>query len=182
MSSVGNSNVGFSSSVAGASSVTAQPIGSEGPVAGQAPEVKEESPFRRRVPGPKPRNIAPPDECFSRDELLDMVHERRGLTKEIKRQVDAGDGPKRPTRITLNEIKVMKATVRKQDWLIVRVLKGFIGMFTGFLYMIPMAQTPESQRCKLNGHRFGRSWDGKYPSCDRCGKTIKSVQDSRPVE
>lgn len=117
-----------------------------------------------------------------RDELLDMVHEKRGITPGTEL---TGPHTRRPTRITHHEIKAMKVTVQKEDSPIVTIFRKIGGLFAGIFGTI-MRILPSSSghkkvdSCSLNGHVFPKTWAGEFPKCTHCGTTIKSVGEIKP--
>lgn len=118
-----------------------------------------------------------PDESVNRDELLDMVHTKRGLPP-------GSEVPGRPTRITHHEIKALKTTTTTKGNSPVAGLAKFIGGILGsigglFSAILPARKTSNKTRCNLNGHVYPRNWKGDFPVCTHCGKTIKSPDEFR---
>ena len=121
-----------------------------------------------------------PEERVDRDQLLDMVHERRGLPPGV-------EPPRRPERITHHEIKALKTSTQKDGGplkgvakLIGGILGGIAGVFSIFL---PKGRSGSDKqtRCNLNGHVFPRNWSGDYPVCTHCGKQITSPESAGPM-
>lgn len=117
-----------------------------------------------------------------RDDLLDMVHERRGIPPGTEL---SGPHSKRPTRITHHEIKAMKVTVQKEDSPVVTIFRKIGGVFAGvfgvFFRLIPSNSGHKKvDSCSLNGHVFPKNWQGEFPKCTHCGTVIKSVGEIKP--
>ncbi len=117
---------------------------------------------------------------FERQELVDMVHEHRGVTpgQEPEQQT-----PRRPTRITHHEIKAMKVTVRKESSPVVGLFRQVGGFFNGILQAIGGLFSGRSARvnpCEVNGHVFPKAWKGDFPRCVHCRTVIKSPGEIKP--
>lgn len=125
-------------------------------------------------------NHETPDESVNRDELLDMVHAKRGLPP-------GSEVPSRPTRITHHEIKALKSTTTLKAHTptagLAKLIGGILGSITGiFTALIPTKRTSKSTRCNLNGHVYPRNWQGDYPVCTHCGKQITNPDEFRSPE
>ncbi|MDZ4832331.1 MAG: hypothetical protein SGJ27_00885 [Candidatus Melainabacteria bacterium] len=113
-------------------------------------------------------------------ELIDMVHTKRGITpgQEPEQMV-----PRRPTRITHHEIKAMKVTVRKESSPVVGLLRKIEGMCNGMLQAIGSlfaSRQSKSNPCALNGHTFPKAWKGDFPRCSHCSAVIRSPEEIHP--
>lgn len=122
-------------------------------------------------------NQQSPDEPVNRDELLDMIHAKRGLPP-------GAEVPSRPARITHHEIKALKTTTTVKANTPVagmaKIIGGIIGSITGiFSLLIPSKRTDKATRCNLNGHVYPRNWQGDYPVCTHCGKQITNPDEFR---
>lgn len=117
---------------------------------------------------------------FEHQELVDMVHERRGVTPgQDPEQLT----PRRPTRITHHEIKAMKVTVRKESSPIVGLFRQIGGIFSGLALTVGSLFSGRSNRvnpCEVNGHVFPKSWKGDFPRCVHCRTLIKSPEEIKP--
>ena len=124
-------------------------------------------------------NSGEEEKSVNPDELMDMVHEKRGIPK-------GSAPPSRPTRITHHEIKALKTTTQKKIGPaggIAKLIGGIIGSITGlFSFLIPGSSRGSNKktRCNLNGHVFPRNWTGDYPVCTYCGEKITSPEEAGP--
>lgn len=91
---------------------------------------------------------------------------------------DTGQAPKRPARMTHNELKAMKAVQTQEANLSVQVtktVKGFwSSLFTSLAFLLP---TKMKSGCDINGHVFPKNWSGDFPRCTHCGKKIQSADE-----
>ena len=122
------------------------------------------------------------EQGHDRDDLLDMVHERRGVPPGTEL---TGPHSRRPTRITHHEIKAMKVTVQKESSPIVTVFRKIGGVFSGvfslLFRLIPSGSGHKKvNSCDLNGHVFPKNWQGEFPKCTHCGTVIKSPGEIKP--
>lgn len=117
---------------------------------------------------------------FERQDLLDMVHEKRGVVPGAEPEAQT---PKRQTRITHHEIKAMKVSVRKESSPIVGLFRNIGGLFSGIFSMLGSFIPGTSKKvnpCKVNGHVFPAKWQGDFPKCNHCGTVIKHPGQIKP--
>ncbi len=115
---------------------------------------------------------------LSSQELIDMVHEKRGVIPGAEPEANT---PKRPTRITHHEIKAMKVTVRKESSPIVGLFRRIGGFFSVIIQAISSLFTSRRLRvdgCAENGHTFPKHWQGDFPRCVHCQALIKKPPKS----
>lgn len=122
----------------------------------------------------------PVDKQVDQQELIDMVHTKRGVTpgQEPEQMV-----PRRPQRITHHEIKAMKVTVRKESSPIVGVLRSVEGICSAMIQTISGLFSWGRARvnpCDEQGHVFPKHWKGDFPKCKHCQKVIKSPDEINP--
>ncbi len=120
-----------------------------------------------------------PDQEKRSQELIDMVHLKRGVTPGAEPEANT---PKRPTRITHHEIKAMKVTVRKESSPIVGLFRRIGGLFSGIIQAISSLFTSRRLRvdtCAENGHTFPKHWQGEFPRCVHCQTLIKKPPKSK---
>ena len=86
---------------------------------------------------------------------------------------------KRATRITLHEIKAMKAVTTKESpahititnklkTMVADLMGSFVAIFSG----------KKVSPCDQNGHVFPKGiWEGEFPRCSHCNKEIRSAEE-----
>ena len=117
---------------------------------------------------------------FERQDLIDMVHEKRGITPGLEPEQMT---PKRPTRITHHEIKAMKVTVQKESSPHVGLFRKIGGLFSGIITSVSgffSASGRRASQCELNGHVLPKDWKGDFPRCKHCGTVIKNPEEIHP--
>jgi len=126
------------------------------------------------------RNPDQNDPSFERQDLIDMVHEKRGLQPGLEPEQQT---PKRPTRITHHEIKAMKVTVQKEAAPHVGLFRKIGGFFSGFATALGgmlSGSARKATQCELNGHVMPKNWQGDFPRCKHCGVVIKNPDQIKP--
>jgi len=120
------------------------------------------------------------DDQFERQDLIDMVHEKRGVTPGAEPEQMV---PRRPTRITHHEIKAMKVTVRKESSPVVGLFRQIGGLFGGIAEAIGSLFTSRRGKvdpCQVNGHVFPKNWKGEFPRCKHCQAIIRHPEEAKP--
>lgn len=125
-------------------------------------------------------NTDPDNQDFEHQELIDMVHEKRGVTPGAEPEQMV---PRRPTRITHHEIKAMKVTVQKETSATVGLFRKVAGLFSGLAVMFGSlfsSRRIKLTQCEMNGHTFPKHWKGDFPRCTHCRTVIKSPDQVKP--
>lgn len=120
------------------------------------------------------------DPNFEQQDLIDMVHEKRGVTPGAEPEQMV---PRRPTRITHHEIKAMKVTVRKESSPVVTIFRKIGGLFSGMFHAVGSLFSMRATKvnpCEVNGHTFPKSWKGDFPRCTHCHTVIRSPGEIKP--
>lgn len=91
---------------------------------------------------------------------------------------DPSQVPKRPARMTHNELKAMKAVQTQEEDLGNQVAKKmnsfWSNLWASLAFLLP---TKMKSGCDVNGHVFPKNWSGNFPHCSHCGKEIRSAEE-----